>query len=113
MDVKDACEQAYQNGYHDGIKSKLEYKSYLQKRCVALRNKCDELETECHQLQKERDAAVADLKKCYNCGYCKHYMNEEEYGDYSPECRKCGWYPWNDEDKVPYLWEWRGVRDEN
>ena len=46
--IYDACQQEYRSGYSDAMAD------------------CAE---EISRLKAERDAAVADLKKCYNCEY--------------------------------------------
>lgn len=59
----------------------------------------DELVTKCHRLEKERDAAVSNLRKYCDCIFCKWFIDgdctdlkhEKCYGEH---------------------WEWGGVQNE-
>lgn len=79
MNIHDATEIAYRNGYAEGRRA-----------CEA---EIAQLSEKCQRLQRERDAAVADLKKAMPCRACKHLVDLEY-------CKTC------------YLenhWEWRGI----
>ena len=95
-------DMAYQNGYSDGINSKLKYTDFLRQRCVALRNKCDELATKCHQLQQERDALPEKIER--RCEDCKHY-------DVALEKEPCkGCFKISPHPNIDHVnWEWRGL----
>lgn len=79
MYVHDATEVAYLNGYEAGRRA-------CEAEIVPLSDKCQ-------RLQRERDAAVADLKEAMPCRACKHLAHLEH-------CKKC--YSENH-------WEWRGI----
>lgn len=51
------------------------------------------------QLVKERDAAVADLKKCADCDYCKWLVDGDCTDLEHEECHS-------------EHWEWRGVKED-
>lgn len=59
-----------------------------------------QLKSRLAQVERERDAAIADLKLYAGCKVCKH-------GDFKfpKECMDCG-------DETNY-WQWRGVCPEN
>ena len=61
----------------------------------ALREQIEENE----RLKAERDAALADLEWCGNCGVCK----DADTDDCSENCKR-----WGTGDKR-YKWKWRGV----
>lgn len=78
----------------------LEFQNHLE-RCEHEHTKKerDELVTKCHGLEKERDAAVADLKDSdLICQFCKHVGDKER-------CKHCT----PTEDR----WEWSGVQEDN
>ena len=91
MNAHDACEQAYQNGYYKG---KAEEKNAAKE--IA------ELETKCHQLQKERDALFEVAERCHHCADCKYY----NVGWDEEPCSEC-------RNNIGHTlhWEWRGVND--
>ena len=59
--------------------------------------------SEYRKLKAERDFFLDYFKKNPNCEFCKNS---------SLDCENCGWYPWTDENVVPYNWEWKGLDDE-
>lgn len=61
-----------------------------------------ELESRLAQVERERDAAVADLAVIKFCALCKEDANTQEYG--SDKCHAC----FNKSE-----WQWRGVCEEN
>lgn len=65
-----------------------------------------QLETKCHQLERERDAAVADLTQAKDCDTCR----------YNTECKtgKLDCYGCNVEECPCWAcqYEWRGVKEE-
>ena len=94
MTTFDATEAAYKNGYAAGIKEKLEYIDFLQKRC--------------EELKKERDAAIADLTKIAKssnqpCDWCANYFKD----DFLVPCMMC------DDEEHNGNFEWRGLSLEN
>ncbi len=54
------------------------------------------------QLERERDAAVADI--CKTCSTCKHYY----YNRQDDDTADCLWF---DGCKNEDHWEWRGVKE--
>lgn len=58
-----------------------------------------QLETKCHQLERERDAAVKDISMGSRCTVCRKFFKND--GDCSG-----GVYC------VPLRFEWRGVKEE-
>lgn len=56
------------------------------------------------QVERERDAAVADINRC--CGTCKHFQNEEDDCT-AEECIGSGSH------MEPSGWQWRGICPEN
>lgn len=61
----------------------------------------EELVAKCHQLEKERDAAIRDMREYLDCGVCKY--NTDEYLE-NGWCRECSVGKSTREH-----WEWRGV----
>lgn len=55
------------------------------------------------QLERERDAAVADIHK--TCSTCKHYY----YNRQDDDTADCLWF---DGCKSEDHWQWRGVKEE-
>lgn len=44
------------------------------------------------------------------CELCAKFdPGSGNYG-YTKECENCGWYPWADENKIPFRWVWRGKK---
>lgn len=66
-----------------------------------LLTKIKQLEAKCHQLERERDAAVADLAITKECKFCKHFSHAAS----EEPCRYCGVRQSN--------WEWRGVKEDS
>lgn len=62
----------------------------------------EELVTKCHQLEKERDAAVKEIARYACCGSCRYNDGDKE----KELCLDCNW-DWKHSN-----WEWRGVQDE-
>lgn len=65
-----------------------------------LLTKVKQLEAKCHQLERERDAAVDYLAMTKDCKTCKHFPHAAS----EEPCRSCGVRQAN--------WEWRGVKEE-
>lgn len=70
---------------------------------AVLLNLCKQLEEKCHQLERERDAAVADMVCIANrgwdvCGRCKHNPGHGAKRKTLDETKDC--------------FEWRGVKEE-
>ncbi len=63
----------------------LAYIQQLESANTELLTKVEQLETKCHQLERERDAAVADLHK--TCATCKHYYYNLTTGGHDYEER--------------------------
>lgn len=76
----------------------------LEEQNAELLTKVKQLEAKWHQLERERDAAVKDMKKMSSgrygvqCGVCKHRKN----GSFG-RCERCMNFD---------SWEWRGVQKE-
>lgn len=84
----------------------LAYIQQLEADNAELLTKVEQLEAKCHQLERERDAAVADLAETKDCITCKHSANCKIGGF---DCYHC-----NDKD-CPCLtcqYEWRGAKEE-
>lgn len=73
----------------------------------------EDLESRLAQVERERDAAVADLEKYKGCGTCKFQDVQFECDDYQ-SCHEC-----DNADcpcygiSVDNCWQWRGVCAEN
>ena len=95
MTTFDATEAAYKNGYAAGIKERLEYIDFLQKRC--------------EELKKERDALLSDVSGYQGviCNYCANLVRVKGA---EPTCKRFGEFPIS--DGAPLMcgrWEWRGL----
>lgn len=66
----------------------------------------EQLETKCHQLERERDAAVEDIPRA--CGYCKWF--EINRGGNMTECHNPNGC--RNISGVNTGFEWRGVKEE-
>lgn len=80
-----------------------EFHQQLESQNAELLTKVKQLEIKCHQLERERDAAVADIHK--TCSTCKHYY----YNRQDDDTADCLWF---DGCKSEDHWEWRGVKEE-
>lgn len=101
MNLHDSTEQAYMNGYHKG-------KAYAEE---SVAKEIAELETKCHQLEKERDALLADVSDYQGsiCCYCKNIVRAKGV---EPSCRVFGEFPITNGLLMSCgRWEWRGVKD--
>jgi hypothetical protein len=73
---------------------------------AVLLTQVEHLEAKCQQLERERDAAVADIPRA--CGYCKWF--EVNLGGNMTECHNpngCRNISGSNSG-----WEWRGVKEE-
>lgn len=77
MNIHDATEVAYKNGYEDGMKT----------------------------MKHNYDMLIHFFKTHPVCRLCKYYDKESLNYGYTTACEDCGWYPWADEETVPYHWE--------
>jgi hypothetical protein len=75
------------------------YIQQLEAAKAELLTKVEQLEAKCHQLERERDAAVRDCG-CFPCQTCE----ERENGDLCPMCEIQGGYR--------KFHQWRGVKEE-
>lgn len=92
-----ACIQTLESTYSQVSKSLVgEKNATLEELLQAV----DQLKTNIAQVEREREAAIADLKLYAGCKVCKH-------GDFKfpKECMDCG-------DETNY-WLWRGICEEN
>lgn len=79
----------------------LAYIQQLEAANAELLTKVEHLEAKCHQLERERDAAVETIKEETGCRYCAKYTFTEDY--VSNDCLDC---------INKCNWEWRGVKEE-
>lgn len=102
--------------FHDGnyCKTKMhsdtsEYITQLESDNESKQKRIEELESRLAQVERERDAAVADLEKYKGCGTCKFQDVQFECDDYQ-SCAEC-----DNADcpcygiSVDNCWQWRGV----
>lgn len=78
----------------------LAYIQQLESANAELLTKVEQLTAKCHQLERERDAAVDYLAMTKDCKTCKHFSHAAS----EEPCRSCGVRQAN--------WEWRGVKEE-
>ena len=64
----------------------------------------DQLKYRLAQVERERDAAVADLAERRNCADCKHYYESV----FDEPCSSCV-----ADEETKKSWQWRGVCPEN
>jgi hypothetical protein len=100
----DDCSGCPYNNLDNGCDWSEEYAlAYIEQLEAAnneLLTKVEQLETKCHQLERERDAALNDVSLFPECGTCK----------YDP--RKKGYIPNDCDDCVGHCnWVWRGVKE--
>lgn len=89
--------------FRQKLQDALDYIQQLEAANAELLNLCKQLEENCHQLERERDAAVADMVYIANrgwdvCGRCKHDPG------HGAKCKSL--------DETKDCFEWRGVKEE-
>lgn len=84
----------------------LSYIQQLESAHAELLTKIKQLDAKCHQLERERDAAVADIPRA--CGYCKWF--EINLGGNMTECHNPNGC--RNISGINTGWEWRGVKEE-
>lgn len=93
-------------------RSALAYIQQLEAANAELLTKCERLTEKCHQLEREWDAAVDDMRKAQGniCAVCKNYYRPDPaVRKYS--CRIIGDFA-KDGALTCGLFEWRGVKEE-
>ena len=84
-----------------------EFHQQLESQNAELLTRCEQLTAKCHQLERERDAAVACIPRV--CKYCKHDGPLNAWGE--SECELDSVFP-NGCLNGNTGWEWRGVKEE-
>ena len=104
------CDECPYGNEDDGCKNMtadaLAYIQQLEAANAELLTKVKQLEIKCHQLERERDAAVADIPRA--CGYCKWF--EINRGGNMTECHNPNGC--RNISGVNTGFEWRGVKEE-
>lgn len=90
--------------WYKGMHSIPDAMAYIQRLEISnteLLTKVKQLEAKCHQLKRERDAAVKDIHKA--CGTCKRASLDDMGLKVCPYDRDCNGI---------VFWQWRGVKED-
>ena len=77
----------------------LAYIRHLEAANAEVLNLCKQLEAKCHQLERERDAAVGDISQGSRCAVCRKFFKNGGVCSGGVYC-------------IPLRFEWRGVKEE-
>lgn len=96
--------------YIQQLEAGIDHAEKVAKECAkSITENLDKLQAKLIQVERERDAAVADLSN--SCAYCKHTSGSVD----EPPCTEC-FHPKNNIIFAPITrtkFEWRGVCPEN